>query len=176
MQDFGGTRLSQGSRGGIVSGGGHWRILQGSIGGSVTGGGHGWILPGSIGGRVTTGGMVIGGIQLMFEFAGHFAGAGPFGDVFDESPYTIGFAEAHGLAFLIGALLLTVARKDLRRFWHAFAAAVHVLLGGANIVFWASFSAFGMVPMGVAATIAHALFVVLQLAALRTKSETTARA
>src|SRR5262249_4340417 len=119
---------------------------------------------------------VIGGIQLMFEFIGHFAAAGPFGDVFDESPYTIGFVEAHGLAFLIGVLLLVVARTDLRRFWHPFAAAVHVLLGGANIVFWASFTAFGMVPMGVAATIAHALFVVLQIAALVRRGQPAALA
>jgi len=104
---------------------------------------------------------VVGGIQMMFELVGHFGAAGPFGDVFDESPFTIGFVEAHGLASLIGVLLLSVARRDLSRFWHVFAAAVHVLLGAANIVFWNSFSAFGMVPMGVAATVVHVLFVVL---------------
>lgn len=109
---------------------------------------------------------VVGGIQMMFEFVGHFGASGPFSDVFHDSPYTIGFVEAHGLALLIGVLLLAVARKDLRRFWHVFAGAVHVLLGGANIVFWESFGAFGMVPMGVVATVVHVLFVVLHGVAL----------
>ena len=40
-------------------------------------------------------------------------------------------------------------------FWHVFAAAVHVSLGGANIVFFDSFTTFGLVPMGVAATVLH---------------------
>jgi hypothetical protein len=46
------------------------------------------------------------------------------------------------------------------------AAAVHVLLGGANIVFWESFGTFGMVPMGIAATVVHVVFVVLHAVAL----------
>lgn len=84
--------------------------------------------------------------------------------------------EAHGLAFLIGVLLLAVARKDVNRFWHAFAAAVHVLLGGANLVFWDSFTAFGVLPMGVAATVAHALFVVLHVEALVRRAQPAAPA
>lgn len=67
-----------------------------------------------------------------------------------------------------------MARKDLHRFWHVFAAAVHVLLGGANIVFWDSFGAFGMVPMGVAATVVHAVFVALHAAALVRRAQPAA--
>ena len=119
---------------------------------------------------------LIGGIQVVFEFAAYYRGAGPYGDLFKGSPYVIGWVEAHGFAFLIGVLLLAVARKDPRRFWHAFAGAVHVLLGGANIVFWASFSAFGMVPMGVVATVAHVVFVVLHAAALVRRGQPAALA
>ncbi len=66
--------------------------------------------------------VVVGGVQVVFELAAYFAGAGPYGDVFEQSPYAIGWVEAHGLAFVIGVLLLTVAARDGRRFWHAFAA------------------------------------------------------
>lgn len=99
--------------------------------------------------------VVVGGVQVVFELAAYFAGAGPYGDVFEQSPYAIGWVEAHGLAFGIGVLLLTVAARDGRRFWHAFAAGVHTLLGTANLVFWDSFVVFGMVPIGIAATAVH---------------------
>jgi len=78
---------------------------------------------------------VVGGIQVVFELLAYHTGSGPYGYVFEESPYAIGWVEAHGLAFIIGVLLLTVAARDLRRFWHLLAAAVHMLLGTANLVF-----------------------------------------
>ena len=110
--------------------------------------------------------LVAGAVQLVLELLGHFTGRGIWGDVFAHSPYTIGWVEAHGLAVLIGTLLLVVARSDGRRFWHGFALAVHVLLGTANLVFWHSFVTFDAVPMGIGATIAHGLFVAAQAACL----------
>src|SRR6476469_6304264 len=92
--------------------------------------------------------VVVGGVQVAFELLAYYAGIGPYGYLFEDSPYAIGWVEAHGLAFIIGVLLLTVAARDLRRFWHVLAAAVHTLLGTANLVFWNSFIVFGMVPMG----------------------------
>lgn len=118
---------------------------------------------------------VIGAAQVTFELVGYYAGAGPFGAVFHGSPYTIGWVENHGFAFLVGVLFLTVAVRDGRRFWHGFAAAVHVLLGTANLVFWSSFVHFDVVPMGVAATIAHAVFVVLQLRCLASAGRSVGR-
>jgi hypothetical protein len=110
---------------------------------------------------------VIGAVQVAFELAGYFAGAGPYGAVFHGSPYTIGWVENHGFALLVGILFLTVARRDGRRRWHRFGLAVHVLLGAANVTFWSSFEFFDMVPMGVAATAAHVLFVGAHLWCLR---------
>jgi hypothetical protein len=107
----------------------------------------------------------IGSVQVSLELVSYRSGAGPYGTDFDASPYTIGWVEAHGLALLIGLLLL-VAAGDGRRFWHVFAAAVHVLLGTANIVFWSSFVHFGVTTMGIAATVAHALFVLAHLSSL----------
>jgi hypothetical protein len=73
--------------------------------------------------------------------------------------------EAHGLGFIIGVLLLTVAPRDLRRFWHVLAAAVRTLLGTANLVFWESFVVFGMVPMGIATTVVHFVLVAAHIGA-----------
>jgi hypothetical protein len=103
--------------------------------------------------------VVVGGVQVVFELLAYYKGVGPYGYIFEESPYAIGWVEAHGLAFIIGVLLLTVAVRDLRRFWHVLAAAVHTLLGTANLVFWNSFIVFGMVPMGIAATVVHFVLV-----------------
>jgi hypothetical protein len=108
----------------------------------------------------------VGGIQVVVELLAYYAGAGPYGYIFEASPYAIGWVEAHGLAFIIGILLLlSVAVRDLRRFWHVVAAVVHTLLGTANLLFWNSFVAVGMVPMGITATVVHVVFVAAHIAA-----------
>jgi phosphoglycerol transferase MdoB-like AlkP superfamily enzyme len=117
--------------------------------------------------------VVVGGVQFVFELLAYYAGIGPYGYVFEESPYTIGWVEAHGLAFIIGVLLLTVAARDGRRFWHVLAASVHTLLGTANLVFWESFEVFGMVPMGILATVVHFVFVVAHIGAYVLSRERT---
>jgi hypothetical protein len=106
---------------------------------------------------------LVGGTQMIFELLSHFGGIGPLGRIFAGSQYTIGFFEAHGLALLIGLLLIFVAAPEPKRFWHIFAACVHVLLGGANLLFWSSFVYWGLVPMGAIATALHGLFLVAQL-------------
>ena len=108
----------------------------------------------------------VGAAQITFELLSHYEGAGPFGPLFYGSPYTIGWVENHGFALLIGILFLAIGANDGRRFWHAFALAVHVLLGSANVVFWNAFVMFDVVPMGLAATVAHVLFVAVQLLCL----------
>ena len=106
---------------------------------------------------------LVGGTQVIFELLSHFFGIGPWGRIFAASHYTIGFLEAHGLAFLIGLLLIFVASADPKRSWHGFTACVHVLLGGANLLFWSSFVYWGLVPMGAIATAFHGLFLVAQI-------------
>ena len=109
--------------------------------------------------------VVVGGVQVVFELLAYYAGVGPYGYIFEESPYALGWVEAHGLAFVIGVLLVTVAARDLRPFWHVLAATVHALLGTANLVFWDSFVVFGMVPMGMASTVAHFVLVAAHIGA-----------
>jgi hypothetical protein len=115
--------------------------------------------------------VVVGGVQVAFESLAYYAGTGPYGYLFEESPYALGWVEAHGLAFLVGVLLLSVAARDLRRFWHVFAAAVHTLLGTANLLFWDSFVVFGMVPMGIAATVVHFVLVAAHVGAFAVSRE-----
>jgi hypothetical protein len=104
----------------------------------------------------------VGLIQMSLELVGHHLGAGPFGRVFDQSPYTIGWVEAHGLAGLVGVLFLVAGGRDRQPHWHGFALAVHLLLGGANLMFWSGFVTFGTEPIGVLATVAHLGFVLAQ--------------
>jgi hypothetical protein len=72
----------------------------------------------------------------------------------------IGFIEAHGLALIMGVLLW---RAEPTRTWHVTAAAVHILLGTANLLFWQIFSVAGALIAGYVTTSLHWLFAGLQL-------------
>ena len=73
-----------------------------------------------------------------------------------------GLFEAHGLAIILGVLLIRAAASPGRG-GHGLAAAVHVLLGGANLLFWDdAFVRMGLVPVGAATTALHLLFLVAQ--------------
>ena len=102
--------------------------------------------------------VLIGSLQLMFESLSHFVGAGPLADRFTDSPYTIGFFEAHGLAVLIGILLWRASQRP-EKYWHQLAVVVHLLLGGANLLFWNSFVQLDFVLLGIVATFFHGLFI-----------------
>ena len=100
---------------------------------------------------------------FLTDLTGAFLGIGPQAKVFANAPYSaIGFVEAHGLAFIIGVLLW---RAEPVRFWHLTAAAVHILLGTANIVFWQIFIATEMLAGGYVTTSLHVGFAALQLLA-----------
>lgn len=105
--------------------------------------------------------MLIGSLQIIFELLSHFMGAGPLADRFLESPYTLGFFEAHGLAVLMGILLWRAAANP-QKFWHQLAVIIHILLGGANLLFWNSFIQLDFVAPGIVATVFHGIFVVLE--------------
>ena len=101
---------------------------------------------------------------LFTDIAGSFFGRGPEAILLGDAPGTgIGFIEAHGLALIIGVTLWRIAYS---RNWHAVLAAVHVLLGTANLLFWQFFIAADVLVVGYVTTAAHWLFVVAHLAAL----------
>lgn len=93
----------------------------------------------------------------------NFFGLGPVARLVAEAPYAgLGFIEAHGLAFILGILMW---RAQPARGWHLAAAAIHALLGTANLVFWQLFIVSDMLLVGYVTTALHGLFVVLQMSA-----------
>jgi hypothetical protein len=110
-------------------------------------------------------GAILGTAALgaaLADLAGHFVNVGPMGPSLFENNDAIGFFEAHGLA-LIAAVLLLSHRNAEGPSWNFTAAAIHLLLGGANLLFWPVFVENGLVPMGIATTAMHAVFFVLEL-------------
>jgi hypothetical protein len=106
------------------------------------------------------------------DVRGIFFGLGPVARVVAEAPHAgIGFIEAHGLAFILGILMW---RAEPSRGWHLTAAAIHVLLGTANVIFWQLFIASDMLMVGYVTTALHGLFVVLQMSAAVTAGRQTA--
>jgi len=105
--------------------------------------------------------MLIGALQMIFELLSHFMGIGPLANRFLQSPYTIGFFEAHGLAVLMGILLWRAAANP-QKFWHQLAVIIHILLGGANLLFWKSFIQLDFVTPGIVATLFHGVFIVTE--------------
>ena len=105
--------------------------------------------------------MLIGSLQMIFESLSHFRGVGPMADRFIQSPFTIGFFEAHGLAVLMGVLLWRASARP-EKFWHQLAVIIHLLLGCANLLFWNSFVQLDFVLPGIVATIFHGVFISLE--------------
>lgn len=107
--------------------------------------------------------LAAGAGGFVTDLTGAFLQHGPQGIVLAGAPYAaIGFVEAHGLAIIIGVLLW---RAEPERNWHLTAAAVHLLLGSANLLFWQIFVAADMLVVGYVTTALHAMFALLQLAA-----------
>jgi hypothetical protein len=103
------------------------------------------------------------------DLAGVFMGVGPQGRILATAPHAgIGFVEAHGLAIILGVLLW---RAPPERSWHLTAAAIHVLLGTSNLVFWQIFVAADMLVMGYVTTSLHFAFLALQLFAAATAAK-----
>jgi hypothetical protein len=110
--------------------------------------------------------LLAGSAAMLTETIGHFFGVGPLAST-RGSPHTIGGFEAHGLAIIIGVLLLYAARRADRRLWHTVGLCTHLLLGSANVLFWSSFVRQDLVLVGIVTTALHAIFVVAQAICLR---------
>ena len=110
----------------------------------------------------------LGGIMMIQDFLGHFFQQGYFAEQFTNSPYTIGFFEASGLALLFAISFVININSSNRRFWHGIAAVIHILLGGSNLLFWQNFFVtFGFVTQGIGATVLHGVFILANLYAFR---------
>jgi len=111
--------------------------------------------------------LVAGALGAAADVAGTFWGLGPTAALFIQLPAAgIGFLEAHGLAVIIGVMLLTTWRRPAQK-QHVAAVCVHLLLGVSNLVFWdLAFVQFGLVLTGWVTTTLHFTFVALQLLAV----------
>ena len=105
--------------------------------------------------------ILFGGSGFILDLKAHFTGTGAQAVLTSTAPHTmVGFVEAHGLAVIIGVLLW---RAQPSRAWHLTGAAVHVLLGSCNLIFWQIFVAANILPLGYVSTGFHWLFVLLHL-------------
>lgn len=118
------------------------------------------------GGLLATTGLA----ALTADLIGYFFAAGPFARLYGQ-PLTIGGAEAHGLAALIGLLLLRNAQSPHRWGWHLIALTVHLFLGVSNLLFWPVYSIMGIMAAGVVSTIFHALLISIHLACIALADE-----
>ena len=107
-------------------------------------------------------------VGLLIDIAGIFFSKGPQSRILQSGPdgslpvAGIGFVEAHGLALILG---ITLWRVPASRSWHLTAAAIHLLLGTANLTFWGIFVGSQMLALGYLSTILHGVFMALQLGA-----------
>jgi hypothetical protein len=106
----------------------------------------------------------VGFVQSHFDLAGSFLGLGPMGAYLHGKADTVGFFEAHLLAFILAVLIL-IHRKSEGPTWNWTAAGIHLLLGSANLMFWQIFVDAGQLPLGIISTSAHGVFFVLELIA-----------
>jgi hypothetical protein len=115
--------------------------------------------------RMHAGYLLVASFTAFFmDVAASFFGIGPEAVLIAAAPHTgIGFIEAHGLAFILGLLLWRAAPE---RAWHLTGAAIGLLLGTCNLLFWDMFAAADSMAMGYVTTGLHWCFAVLQLASL----------
>lgn len=111
---------------------------------------------------------VMGGGAAVADAIGHFLGRGPLAPVMFHAPLAISSFEAHLLALVLGVVLWTGATNPDPRRLHILAAAIHVVLGGSNLLFFErAFGSLDMRLFGVVITACHFGFVLAQtLAAL----------
>jgi len=105
---------------------------------------------------------LMGGPFVVFDLLSYFWGSGPLGQQFYAVGYAVGFVEAHGLAFILGLLLLRAARWEPVAFWHLLGAGIHLLLGSCNLLFWPFIVAMDVVMIEIVITSLHFLLFGLQ--------------
>ena len=110
--------------------------------------------------------MLMGGGAAVADAIGHFFGRGPLAPVMFHAPLAISSFEAHLLALVLGVVLWTGATNPDPRRLHILAAAIHVVLGGSNLLFFErAFGSLDMRLFGVVITSCHLAFVLVQTAA-----------
>jgi len=118
---------------------------------------------------------LMGGPFAIFDLLSYFWGIGPLGATFHHVGNTVGLFEAHGLAFILGLLLLRAARWEPVARWHLLGAGIHLLLGTSNLLFWSFIVAMDAVTAEIVITAIHWLFFGLQLVCFALAKQTDKR-
>lgn len=101
----------------------------------------------------------VGGLFFM-DLPAVILGVGPGARILSNAPHAaIGFIEAHGLALILSIWLW---RAEPVRSWHITGAAIALLLGTCNLIFWQIFVAGDALAMGYVTTGLHWIFAVVQ--------------
>ena len=110
--------------------------------------------------------MFMGSAAAAADAIGHFFGKGPMAPIMFRAPLAISSFEAHLLAVLLGGVLLGGAKEVHRQRFHGLAAAIHIVLGGSNLLFFErAFGSLDIRGFGVVITACHFAFVIAQTAA-----------
>jgi hypothetical protein len=109
---------------------------------------------------------IMGGLFGVFDLLSYLYGGGPLGELYYNVPMTVGLFEAHGLAFILGLLLLRAARSQPSGAWHLVGAGIHILLGSSNLIFWSLFLIWDVVTAEIVVTSIHWLLAAAQLICL----------
>jgi hypothetical protein len=121
---------------------------------------------------LTLGGLVTTVLALVATATGRSFGTAAMAQVVSSVFYRSGWIESHGLAAVVGAVLLRASFLDERRFFHGVAIATHALLGGTNLLCWQGASAEGMYAVAVGSTALHFILVSVHALALVSSRDT----
>jgi hypothetical protein len=104
---------------------------------------------------------VAGVFGLVSDLQSYTSGTGPFGDTFYQNPTVIGIVEAHGLAIVTAGTLWFLSTHHTGPFGHRVAVVAHAVMGGSNIVWFEVFTRVQAETRGIAVTVVHLAFVVV---------------
>ncbi len=96
---------------------------------------------------------------VVSDLQSYASGTGPFGHTFHQNPTVIGVVEAHSLAVLVAVSVWCLAHTP--RFGHWVALAAHLIMGTSNIIWFDVFRNVNAATQGVAVTVVHFVFVIL---------------
>jgi preprotein translocase subunit Sss1 len=106
--------------------------------------------------------LLLGSVMTMQTILGSFKGIGPLKFIYADPLRSVGLFEAYLLAAFSGSILLLLSGRHYQKEWHLLAATIHLILFVTNLLFWKAYALAGIVTIGYVATIAHALFIVLE--------------
>lgn len=111
--------------------------------------------------------IIMGSLAGITDLVAYFAGKGPFGKIYYQNSIAIGGFEAHCLAVIAGTILVAKSKSTDAVFFNKIAACIHAALGISNLIWFDVFLETNTIPMGYITTLAHCVFVLFNIIAVR---------